>query len=197
MSRGMPDNFARGLEGRYLVVLDGAGSARFSSSPVPEELVQLFGRRAPHAVDAPGGTTILAWYASGREWRGAMTYVPPSVPDDPLSANTVVVFAPEATFGATAQRARADRRSASLVLTLAVAFAVAAIIGERYLPPLRALQRGLARLRERRFETLPRSAVEEFAPLEREFNHHVAGPAARLARVRSARRSRPRAARRQ
>ena len=59
---------------------------------------------------------------------------------------------------------------ALLALTIVVAFAVAAIVSERYLPPLRALQRGLARLRERRFETLPRSAVEEFAPLEREFN---------------------------
>ena len=57
-----------------------------------------------------------------------------------------------------------------LALAIVIAFAVAAIISERYLPPLRALQRGLARLRERRFETLPRSAVEEFAPLEREFN---------------------------
>ena len=32
------------------------------------------------------------------------------------------------------------------------------------------MQRGLARLRDRRFETLPRSTVEEFTPLEREFN---------------------------
>jgi len=98
-SRGVPEDYARGLEGRYLVVLDGTGASRFSSSPVPEELVQLFARRSPHAIDAPGGTTILAWYASGREWRGAMSYVPPSRPGDLLSANTVVVFAPEATFG--------------------------------------------------------------------------------------------------
>jgi len=55
----VPGNFARGLEGRYLVVLDDAGTARFSSSPVPQELVELFARRATHAVDAPGGTTIL------------------------------------------------------------------------------------------------------------------------------------------
>src|SRR3982750_2246779 len=63
-SRGMPEDYARGLDGRYLVVLDGTGSSRFSSSPVPDELVQLFARRSPHAIDAPGGTTILAWYAS-------------------------------------------------------------------------------------------------------------------------------------
>jgi hypothetical protein len=62
-----PGDFTRGLEGRYLVVLDGAGNARFSSSPVPEDLVELFGRRAPHAVDGSGGTSILAWYAAGRE----------------------------------------------------------------------------------------------------------------------------------
>src|SRR5689334_23060532 len=98
--REVPANFARGLEGRYLVVLDGAGTARFSSSPVPEELVELFARRATHAVDAPGGTTILAWYASGREWRGAMTpVVPPNEGYGPALA-TVVVFAPEVSFGA-------------------------------------------------------------------------------------------------
>jgi hypothetical protein len=40
-SREIPSDFARGLEGRFLIVLDGAGTARFSSSPVPEELMQL------------------------------------------------------------------------------------------------------------------------------------------------------------
>jgi diguanylate cyclase (GGDEF)-like protein len=168
-SRAVPGDFARGLEGRFLVVLDGAGGARFTSSPVPDDLVQLFGRRAPHAVDAPGGTTILAWYAAGREWRGAMTYLPPVSADDLLSASTVIVFAPEATFGTTIS----ELASISLglfALTIAVAFAVAALITERYLPPLRSMQRGLVRLRERRFESLPRSTVEEFAPLEREFN---------------------------
>ena len=76
--RKIPENFARGIAGRYLVVLNDAGGASYSSTPVPDELVQLFERRASHAVDAPGGTTILTWYASGREWRGAMTYVPPA-----------------------------------------------------------------------------------------------------------------------
>src|SRR5512134_1288345 len=70
--RELPSDFGRALEGRYLVVLDGGGAARFSNTPVPDELVQLFARRKPHAVDAPSGTTLLAWYASGREWRGAM-----------------------------------------------------------------------------------------------------------------------------
>jgi diguanylate cyclase (GGDEF)-like protein len=168
-SRGVPEDYARGLDGRYLVVLDGAGSSRFSSSPVPEELVQLFARRAPHAIDAPGGSTILAWYASGREWRGAMTYVPPVRNGDSLTANTVVVFAPEARFGNGASEL-APMALGLFVLTIVVAFAVAAIISERYLPPLRQLQRGLARLRDRRFETIPRMSIEEFAPLEREFN---------------------------
>jgi len=51
---------------------------------------------------------------------------------------------------------------ALLALTIVIAFAVSAIVSERYLPPMRALQRGLALLRDRRFETLPRSNVEEF-----------------------------------
>jgi diguanylate cyclase (GGDEF)-like protein len=168
-SRVVPEDFARGLEGRYVVVLDGAGTARYRSSPVPEELVTLFGRRAPQAVGTPGGTTVLAWYASGREWRGAMTYVPPDKPGDVLSASTVVAFAPESTFGSSFAEL-APGTLGLLLLTIVVSFAVAAIISERYLPPLRSLQRGLSRLRERRFETLPRVAVEEFAPLEREFN---------------------------
>jgi diguanylate cyclase (GGDEF)-like protein len=168
-ARGVPDDYARGLDGRYLVVLDGAGNARFSSSPVPQELVQLFEHRAPHAVDAPGGTTILAWYAAGREWRGAMTHIRASTPGDPLTANTVVVFAPEATFGSAAKEL-IPTSLGLLALTILMSFAVAAIVTERYLPPLRSLQRGLAHLRERRFETLSRSAVEEFTPLEREFN---------------------------
>ncbi|HEX6636886.1 MAG TPA: EAL domain-containing protein [Steroidobacteraceae bacterium] len=168
-ARAVPGEFTRGLEGRYLVVLDGAGSARFSNAPVPEELVQLFARRAPHAVEVPNGTTILAWYASGREWRGAMTWLPPAKAGDPLSANTVVVFAPEVSFGAAAAEI-APMALGLFVLTVLVAFAVAAVISERYLPPLRALQRALVRLRERRFESLPRSLVDEFAPLEREFN---------------------------
>ena len=168
-SRTYPADFARGLDGRYLVVLDGVGATRFSSAPVPQELVQLFERSAPHVVDAPGGTAILAWYALGREWRGAMTYVPPVTAGDVLAASTVVVFAPEATFGSTAT----DLIPTALglvLLTILVAFAVAALVTERYLPPLRALRRGLTHLRERRFETLARSTVEEFAPLEREFN---------------------------
>jgi diguanylate cyclase (GGDEF)-like protein len=168
-SNGVPEDYARGLDGRYLVVLDGLGAARFSSSPVPEELVQLFARRAPHAIDAPGGTTIVAWYASGREWRGAMSYVPPTRAGDLSTANTIVVFAPEATFG-NAFRELAPMALGLAILSIVIAFVVAAVIGERYLPPLRQLQRGLARLRERRFETIPRLAVEEFAPLEREFN---------------------------
>ena len=168
-SREIPADFARGLEGRFLVVLDGAGNARFSSSPVPDELMQLIERRAPNADDAPGRTTVLAWYASGREWRGAMTYLQPRTPGDRLSASTVVVFAPEATLSSTASDL-VPTALALLALTIVIAFAVAAIVSERYLPPLRALQRGLAHLRDRRFETLPRSAVEEFTPLEREFN---------------------------
>ena len=168
-SRGVPEDYARGLDGRYLVVLDGVGGSRFSSSPVPEELVQLFARRAPHAIDAPGGTTILAWYASGREWRGAMTYVPPVKAGDALSANTIIVFAPEATFGNTFAEL-APLALGLVLLSVLISFAVAAIISERYLPPLRQLQRSLARLRDRKFETLPRLGVEEFAPLEREFN---------------------------
>jgi len=164
--RVIPQDFAGGLEGRYLVVLDGSGAARFSSTPVPEELVRLFGQRASHAVDAPGGTTILAWYASGREWRGAMTYVPPA---DLASANTVVAFAPEASFGSTFMTL-VPTSLGLLALALLVSFAVAALIAERYLPAMQALHRGLMRLRERRFETIPRLAIAEFAPLEREFN---------------------------
>ena len=167
--RAIPDNFARNLAGRYLVVLDGLGGARYSSAPVPDELVQLFAHRATHAVDAPGGTTILAWFASGREWRGAMTYVPPVDGADTVSGHTVVVFAPEATFGSTFTEL-VPTALGLFALVLLMAFAVAALIAERYLPPLSALHRGLARLRERRFETLPRVAVGEFRPLEREFN---------------------------
>jgi len=165
----IPADFASGLEGRYLVVLDDSGLARFSSSPVPPELVQLFAHRATHAVDAPGGTTILAWYASGREWRGAMTHVPAPAGVANASGATIVAFAPEASFGA-AFTELVPTALGLLVLLLVISFAVAAIVAERYLPPLRALHRGISRLRERRFETLPRSHVQEFAPLEREFN---------------------------
>jgi len=168
-SRVLPEDFAFGLDGRYLVVLDGTGSARYRSSPVPDELVQLFGRRAPQGEHAPSGTTILAWYAAGREWRGAVTYLPPSIPGNPGSSDIIVVFAPEATFGSTAS-ALVPTALVLLVLTIVMSFAVAAIVSERYLTPLRALQRALARLRERRFETLPRGTVEEFMALEREFN---------------------------
>src|SRR3954466_1584935 len=138
-SRGVPEDYARGLEGRYLVVLDGTGASRFSSSPVPEELVQLFARRSPHAVDAPGGTTILAWYASGREWSGAMTYVPPPRAGDALTANTGIVFAPEATFGNTFGEL-APSALGLVVLSIVIAFAVAAILSQRYLPPAPPLQ---------------------------------------------------------
>jgi diguanylate cyclase (GGDEF)-like protein len=165
----IPNDFASGLEGRYLVVLDGGGNARFVTTPVPDELVQLFERRAPNAVDVPSGTTIVAWYAAGREWRGAMTYVRPSTPGNSLTAHTVIVFAPEAKFGSGTSEL-VPTALGLLALTIVVAFAVAAIVTERYLPPLRALQRGIAALRDRRFETLPRGTVEEFTPLEREFN---------------------------
>jgi diguanylate cyclase (GGDEF)-like protein len=168
--RRIPENFASGLAGRYLVVLDGTGVARFSSSPVPDELVELFQQRTTHAVDAPGGAAILGWFASGREWRGAMTYVPPAQPDDLLAANTVVAFAPEPVFGASLME-MVPSALGVLALLLAVSFGVATLIAERYLPPLRALHRGLIRLRERRFETVPRLAVAELMPLEREFNN--------------------------
>ena len=137
------------------MVLDATGAARFSSTPVPEELVRLFGQRVSHAVDAPGGTTILAWYASGREWRGAMTYVPPGGIGG--CGHTVVAFAPEASFGSTFM-ALVPTALGLLALVLLVSFAVAAVIAERYLPAMQALHRGLVRLRERRFETIPRLA---------------------------------------
>jgi diguanylate cyclase (GGDEF)-like protein len=165
----IPQDFASGLDSRFLVLLDGAGVARFSSSPVPDELVDLFHKRMNHAIGAPGGTTILAWYASGREWRGAMTHVPAVSPDDPAGSRTVVVFAPEASFGS--EFASLVPTSLGLLaLCLVVSFAAAAIIGERYLPALRTLHRAIARLRDRRFETIPRLLVDEFSPLEREFN---------------------------
>ena len=165
----LPGDFASGLEGHYLVVLDANGAARFSSTPVPEELVELFGRRAAHAVDAPGGTTILAWYASGREWRGAMTYVPASHAAGGAGASTVVAFAPGAAFGSTFTTL-VPTALGLIALVLLIAFAVAAVIAERYVPSMQTLHRGLIRLRERRFESIPRQAVSEFDPLEREFN---------------------------
>jgi diguanylate cyclase (GGDEF)-like protein len=163
------DEFARGLEGRYLVVLDGNGAARFSSSPIPDDLVQLFARRALHALEVPGHTTVLAWYAAGREWRGAMTYVPPPPGHAADDGETVVVFAPEATFGTTFTEL-VPTSVGILALVLLVALAAAAVIAERYVPPLRALRQGIAQMRVRRFETLPRQGVPEIAPLEREFN---------------------------
>jgi diguanylate cyclase (GGDEF)-like protein len=168
-ARVVPADFADGLDGRFLVVLDGTGVARYRSSPVPDDLVQFFSRRTPNVLDAPGGTTILAWFAAGREWRGALTYLPPTAPGDPASVDAVVVFSPEASFGMSAA-GLLPTALGLLALTVVIAFAVAAIISERYLPPLQALQRGLTKLRERRFETLPRSTAEEFQPLEREFN---------------------------
>ena len=42
----VPPDFARGLGDQYLVVLDRTGTARFSNTAIPEELVQLFHRRA-------------------------------------------------------------------------------------------------------------------------------------------------------
>jgi diguanylate cyclase (GGDEF)-like protein len=168
-SRQPPADFARDLDGRYLAVLDGAGNSRFSNTTVPDELEQVFARRAPHVGTTPGSTHILAWYASGREWRGAMTWLPPANPHDPYAATLVVVFAPERAFGSAAPDMW-PRALGLVLLTLFIAFAVAAMIGERYLPQLRTLQRGLARLRERKFESLPRSTVQEFEPLEREFN---------------------------
>jgi diguanylate cyclase (GGDEF)-like protein len=166
--RDIPEDFSHGLDGRFLAVLDGSGAARYTSSPIPDDLIQLFAQRAPHAVDAPGRTTILAWYASGREWRGAMTYVPPSYGTE-TRGRTVIAFSPESGFGA-AFAELAPSALGLVALAIAVAFAVAAMISERYLPALRSLQRGLGRLRERRFETLPRFGIDEFAPLEKEFN---------------------------
>jgi diguanylate cyclase (GGDEF)-like protein len=168
-ARVVPPDFAEGLDGRFLVVLDGTGAARYRSGPVPDDLVQFFSRRAPNAFDAPGGTTILAWFAAGREWRGALTNLPPAMPGNPASADAIVVFTPEVSFGMSAA-GLAPTALGLLALTIVIAFAVAAIISERYLPPLQALQRGLIKLRERRFESLSRGTVEEFLPLEREFN---------------------------
>src|SRR5438552_17027753 len=73
----VPLDFARGFAGRYLVVLDGSGSAHYSNTAVPDELLQLFHRRADGSAAVSGDTTLLAWFASGREWRGAMTFLPP------------------------------------------------------------------------------------------------------------------------
>ena len=167
--REIPVDYTRGLDGRYLVVLDGLGRARFTSAPVEDGLVDLFAHRAPHAADARAGTTILAWYASGREWRGAMTYLPSESDSDPGASSTVIVFAPEVTFGATLTEL-VPTALGLIALALVMSFGAAALISERYLPALRALHRALTRLRERRFETLPRLDVEELAPLERMFN---------------------------
>jgi diguanylate cyclase (GGDEF)-like protein len=168
-SRNVPTDFARGLDGRHLVVLDGAGMARFSTAPVPDELTQLFARRVPVAIDTASGTTILAWYAAGRDWRGAMTWLPPRDAAQVHATHVVVVYEPERGFGSAVPEV-APRALGLVVLTIVIAFAISVVIGERYLPPLRMLQRGLVRLRDRRFESLPRSNVEELAPLEREFN---------------------------
>src|SRR5262245_46059803 len=145
----LPGNFASGLEGRYLVVLDAHGTARFSSTPVPAELVELFSRRALQGAESPGGTSLLAWYASGREWRGAMTFVPASQAT-PGAARTgiVVVFAPGENFGSTFT-ALVPTALGLLALVLLIAFAVAAIIAERYVPAMQTLHRGLVRLRDR------------------------------------------------
>ena len=167
--RELPGDFASGLEGRYLVVLDTTGAIRFASSPIADDLVELFGRRAMHAVDAPGGTTILAWYSSGKEWRGAMTHVPASNQPQGMGASTVVAFAPGASFGSTFTTL-IPTALGLFALVLLIAFAVAAVIAERHVPAMQALHRGLIRLRERRFESIPRQAISEFEPLEREFN---------------------------
>jgi len=168
----VPQDFARGLAGRYLVVLDGSGSALYSNTAVPDELLQLFHRRAGTSAAVTGDTTLLAWFASGREWRGAMTFLPPNDPADTFNRDSVVVFAPEPASDVTLSELLPGALLI-LALSVAVSFAAAVLIGERYLPSLRTLHRGLTRLRERRFETVPRLTVRELAPLEQEFNAMV------------------------
>src|SRR4029079_1768362 len=112
-----------------------------------------------------------------------MTHGPPPQAGAPAGPSTVVAFAPEASFGASFTEL-VPATLGLLALVLLLSFAVAAGGAERFLPPpcacarvarerlrppLRALRRALVRLRERRFETLPRFAVNELAPLEREF----------------------------
>ena len=156
------------------------------------QLVRTAARRTPSMRRA--APRILAWYASGREWRGAMTYVPPRDADDAVGHSTVVVFAPEPAFGATFTELCADdagparrwcccRRSRSAAAHRRTLPAAAA----------RAASRAGRACASAASKPCRGSATQEFAPLEREFNHHVAVPAARLARLRSARRSGSRA----
>ena len=173
--------------------------ARFSSSPVPEELgaavrrARAACRRRARRHDHPRVVRVGSRMAR----RHDATCRRASPGESELGRHHRGV------------RARGDVRhdaSASwcptalglLALTIVVAFAVAAIISERYLPPLRALQRGLARpARTPLRNALPRSSRRGVRAARARVQHHLAVSAARLARVRSAGRSRSRAARRQ
>ena len=197
-ARVVPEDFASGLDGRYLVVLDGTGAARYRSSPVPEELVQLV--RAPRAeCRRRAGRHDDPRLVRGGPRMARRHDLPAaeSCPAIRTRADTIVVFAPEATFGIDGVGAGADGawrcwRSPSSLPSRSPPSS--ASVTCRHCAPCSA---GSRDLRERRFETLPRSTVEEFTRARARVQCHPHVPAARLARVRSAGRSRSRVARRQ
>jgi diguanylate cyclase (GGDEF)-like protein len=160
-------DFASDLRSQYLVVLDGAGAVKFANAATPAELIELFARHRRNARGMDGHATSMTWYAAGKEWRGAL-----SVVADSRNAGgdwVVAAFAAEPDTNIL----RGELVVPALILLLAAAlisFVVVLFMTERYWPAVQSLERAMARLRERRFEPLPRLACEEFAALEREYN---------------------------
>jgi diguanylate cyclase (GGDEF)-like protein len=126
------------LEG---AVVGNQGEILYRTAAVSPEVAQLFSAALTGASNRAGSTETLSWQASGKAWSGSLAALPASVQHLSTTALGVVVSEPRSSVFALGAPI-IDLLPIMVSLSIALAAALAALVGAAYVPALHALRDG-------------------------------------------------------
>ncbi|HZO22318.1 MAG TPA: EAL domain-containing protein, partial [Steroidobacteraceae bacterium] len=160
------------LRGTTLVVIDADGRLLHGNGALTPDTSRMFAEHITQSGERGGSLDSLSWQDGGKPWRGVLKHIP--LVNERITAIPwgVVAYTTESSFLA---RSKAVWRilPVALLALLLCAVLASGYLGRRYFPVWAALQKGLAALPTRRFETLPVAGSDEPRELIETFNRCV------------------------
>jgi hypothetical protein len=157
-----------------IAIVDAEGVILQSTIPLQPETGRMFAQQIPTSnTGRASASQSLSWQGSGEEWHGVLTHL--TLVDERVTTVPWAVVALE--HGApffSRSREVWTLMPWVLLAALAVAWAGAAWLTGRHVRAVKAVEDGLRRLAERRYDRLSVAAADEPRDLVRAFNSYVA-----------------------
>jgi diguanylate cyclase (GGDEF)-like protein len=152
-----------------LAVVDANARVLYNVGPLSADATHIFADHITLSGERAGTLHAISWQDAGEHWTGVIK--PMQLGNERITAVpwAVVSFTREQSFFASSQHVW-ELVPLSLLATLICAIAGAIYLARRYLPPIRALHRGLLALQARRCETVSEPGTDELQALVEGFN---------------------------